>query len=116
METASLNSESNSFSQNTRIIDLSNDFRLKNDATFGPALDGGYYLIGLNKLQEFIFDNKPWSASDLLDVTLKELKRNNISYTLLESLNDIDTFEDLIASEFYKSNKELQKKITQLHD
>jgi hypothetical protein len=89
---------------------------LKNDATFGPALDGGYYLIGLNKLQEFIFDNKPWSASDLLDVTLKELKRNNISYTLLESLNDIDTFEDLIASEFYKSNKELQKKITQLHD
>lgn len=89
---------------------------LKNDATFGPAIDGGYYLIGLNKLQEFVFDNKPWSASNLLDVTLEELKRNNISYTLLEPLNDIDTFEDLIASEFYKSNKELQKKITQLHD
>lgn len=89
---------------------------LKNDAIFGPAIDGGYYLIGLNKLQKFIFDNKPWSASNLLDVTLEELKQNNISYTLLEPLNDIDTFEDLITSDFYKSNKELQKKIKQLHD
>ncbi|WP_298237793.1 TIGR04282 family arsenosugar biosynthesis glycosyltransferase [uncultured Algibacter sp.] len=87
-----------------------------NEVTFGPALDGGYYLIGLNSFHEIIFNNKPWSKSNLLEITLKELDLQKISYTLLEPLNDIDTFEDLTTSEFYKSNLELQKKITQLHD
>lgn len=86
------------------------------DTVFGPAIDGGYYLIGMTKMHDFIFNNKPWSQSNLLDVTLAELKQNNISYNLLESLNDIDTFEDLEASEFYKSNINLQQRIQQLND
>lgn len=90
---------------------------LKNsEVVFGPALDGGYYLIGLNKTHDFIFENKPWSQSNLLAETLKEIQQKNISFTLLESLNDIDTFEDLTASDFYKSNKALQKRIEQLND
>lgn len=88
----------------------------KNNVVFGPAVDGGYYLIGLNKLKDFIFDNKPWSEPNLLNTTLKELQENNISYSLLETLNDIDTYEDLIASKFYQSNTELQDKIEQLKD
>lgn len=85
-----------------------------NDVVFGPAIDGGYYLVGMTKMHPSIFDNKPWSESHLLDLTLKELKQENTSYTLLEALNDIDTFEDLEASEFYKSNVLLQEKIKQL--
>lgn len=83
---------------------------------FGPAVDGGYYLIGLSKIHGCIFDDKPWSQSNLLQITLQELKDKNINYSILETLNDIDTFEDLIASEFYKSNLELQEKIKQLND
>ena len=86
------------------------------DAVFGPALDGGYYLIGLSQLKSCVFDNKPWSESHLLHVTLEELTQNNIPYKLLEPLNDIDTFEDLIASKFYQSNLKLQQKINQLND
>ncbi len=67
----------------------------EHDVVFGPAKDGGYYLLGLSKLQACIFRNKPWSETNLLDVTLKELGQKNISLTLLETLNDIDTFEDL---------------------
>ena len=63
-----------------------------------------------------IFENKPWSQSHLLSETLSELKQHNITFATLETLNDIDTFEDLEASDFYKNNLELQDKIKQLND
>lgn len=92
-------------------------FALKEkDTVFGPAIDGGYYLIGMTKLHDSVFNNKPWSQSNLLKVTLEELKQNDISFGMLEPLNDIDTFEDLEASAFYKSNINLQQRIQQLND
>ncbi len=87
----------------------------QSDAVFGPAVDGGYYLIGLSKVYDCVFDDKPWSKSNLLKETLKELEKNAITFSTLDTLNDIDTFEDLIASEFYKSNLQLQEKIKQLN-
>lgn len=88
----------------------------QHDVVFGPAIDGGYYLVGLSKMHKAIFENKPWSQSNLLDTTLTELSNNNVSFSLLEALNDIDTFEDLEASQFYKSNTELKQRILQLND
>lgn len=88
----------------------------QNTAVFGPAEDGGYYLIGLSQLIPEIFNNKPWSQSHLLKETLQELQSLNTSVGTLEPLNDIDTFEDLIASNFYKNNKKLQEKIQELND
>lgn len=88
----------------------------ENEVTFGPAEDGGYYLIGLSELKTYVFENKPWSESHLLHETLLELKQKNIHFKLLETLNDIDTFEDLVASTFYKNNTELQTRIEQLND
>ncbi len=67
----------------------------KTEIVFGPAEDGGYYLIGMNKPHPFIFENKPWSDTKLLETTLNELKSKNIDVSLLETLNDIDTFDDL---------------------
>jgi len=87
-----------------------------NPVVFGPALDGGYYLIGMSKMCSFIFEKKPWSTSNLLALTTQELTKNNIPYNLLEPLNDIDTFEDLEASIFYKSNNKLQLRIQELND
>ena len=86
----------------------------QNDVTFGPAEDGGYYLLGLSKMYNSVFDNKPWSETHLLEETLNELKEKQVSYTLLDQLNDIDTFEDLENSIFYKTNEVLQSKINQL--
>ncbi|PKQ43863.1 TIGR04282 family arsenosugar biosynthesis glycosyltransferase [Confluentibacter flavum] len=67
------------------------------EVVIGPAKDGGYYLLGLSKMNESLFKNKPWSTSNLLEETLNELRENNIKFTTLETLNDIDTYEDLIA-------------------
>ncbi|MFB9057435.1 TIGR04282 family arsenosugar biosynthesis glycosyltransferase [Mariniflexile ostreae] len=85
-------------------------------AVFGPAEDGGYYLVGLRDMHTFIFENKPWSTPNLLQETLLELNQNHIKFTTLVTLNDIDTFEDLEVSTFYKSNILLQQKIKQLND
>lgn len=87
-----------------------------NKVVFGPAEDGGYYLIGLSELETSVFENKPWSQSNLLKVTLNELNQKGIKTGILDTLNDIDTYEDLIASDFYKSNQKLQEKIQQLND
>ena len=90
---------------------------LKNqDVVFGPAEDGGYYLIGMNQLFSTVFYDKPWSDPNLLKITLKELEKNSINYSLIQTLNDIDTIEDLITSNFYKNNFELQQKIKQFHE
>ncbi|WP_282136483.1 TIGR04282 family arsenosugar biosynthesis glycosyltransferase [Seonamhaeicola maritimus] len=88
----------------------------ENDTVFGPAEDGGYYLVGMSKMHNIIFQNKPWSQANLLEETLNELTRNSTTFTTLETLNDIDTFEDLEDSNFYKLNVELQDKIKQLND
>ncbi|MDO7170822.1 TIGR04282 family arsenosugar biosynthesis glycosyltransferase [Mariniflexile sp. AS56] len=87
-----------------------------NNVVFGPALDGGYYLVGFSKFHECVFQNKPWSQPHLLEVSLTELKQNNVSFTLLDTLNDIDTFDDLKASHFYTSNNKLKLRIQQLND
>lgn len=75
----------------------------RNDIVFGPAEDGGYYLLGMKQLYESIFDNKPWSTPELLDETMKELKSQTLSVSLLETLNDIDTFDDLKTSTIYNT-------------
>ena len=41
------------------IIESGFDALQDNDVTFGPALDGGYYLIGLSKMNASIFEDKP---------------------------------------------------------
>lgn len=84
----------------------------KNEAVFGPAEDGGYYLIGLTNTFDFIFENKPWSQPYLLDITLAQLNDRGISVSLLNTLNDIDTFEDLKKSNLYKEYLKTKK----LHD
>ena len=77
----------------------------KKEAVFGPAEDGGYYLVGMNILNNFIFENKPWSESCLLEKTKKELKDKGVEFCLLKTLNDIDTFDDLKQSKIYNDEK-----------
>lgn len=67
------------------------------DAVIGPALDGGYYLIGLHR-QSFhpeIFTDIPWSTSQVLALTQKRLGDHNLNTFVLPNLRDIDTLEDL---------------------
>lgn len=67
----------------------------KYHAVIGPALDGGYYLLGMNKLYSSVFTNKNWSTRTVATDTVNDFKRLNLSYFSLPPLRDIDTEEDL---------------------
>lgn len=65
----------------------------KNDAVIGPALDGGYYLLGLKKMHPKIFMNKNWGTATVRKNTMKNLEKVNVH--LLPILNDVDVIEDI---------------------
>lgn len=77
------------------------------ETVFGPAEDGGYYLLGMNKMISCIFEDKEWSTETLLTTTEKELISKGISIKLLSELNDIDTVEDLKNSSISSKFKHL---------
>ncbi|MBI4115180.1 MAG: TIGR04282 family arsenosugar biosynthesis glycosyltransferase [Candidatus Omnitrophica bacterium] len=60
------------------------------DVVIGPAYDGGYYLIGTNCEQPSIFKNIPWSSQHVFESTLNKLNEKNLSYYLLQKLDDLD--------------------------
>ena len=68
------------------------------DVVIGPALDGGYYLLGLKEKNPFLFENIEWSTSRVLEQTIKACNENNLHYTMLELLNDIDEAGDWLEA------------------
>jgi len=67
----------------------------KEDVVIGPANDGGYYLLGMNHMIDSIFEEIDWSTDRVLKQTIKKLKKENKSFSLLEKLTDIDNKKDL---------------------
>ncbi|WP_010518223.1 TIGR04282 family arsenosugar biosynthesis glycosyltransferase [Croceivirga radicis] len=65
----------------------------EHDFVVGPAEDGGYYLLGMNKLLPSLFSNKEWGTDSVLQNTLQDLQKE--TYFLLEEKNDVDYFEDI---------------------
>lgn len=63
------------------------------DAVIGPAMDGGYYLLGLKALLPGIFQDKIWGSNTVLKSTLTDLE--DLKLQQLETRNDIDSIEDL---------------------
>jgi len=76
------------------------------DFVIGPALDGGYYLLGMKHLPlipslkegikgRSIFQNKKWSTSTVFEDTINDIKQLNATYFELPVLSDIDEAKDL---------------------
>ncbi|MEU2823163.1 TIGR04282 family arsenosugar biosynthesis glycosyltransferase [Streptomyces bacillaris] len=69
------------------------------DVVLGPALDGGYYLIGLRAPHTSLFGlgSDVWSTDRVLTATLGVTRREGLSVELLCPLRDLDTPEDATA-------------------
>jgi rSAM/selenodomain-associated transferase 1 len=80
-----------------KILDEAMDSLERNDVVIGPAMDGGYYLVGFNarSLTPEIFDNIMWSTSTVYEKTLEILRGNGQRVHCLQELRDIDTLDDL---------------------
>jgi rSAM/selenodomain-associated transferase 1 len=67
-------------------------FRLLDDCELvvGPALDGGYYLIGESFHHPALFERISWSSDQVLGQTLARADRLNIACGQLEPWEDLD--------------------------
>jgi rSAM/selenodomain-associated transferase 1 len=73
------------------ILALRND----NDAVLGPVEDGGYGLLGLNRMDETLFRGIAWSTARVADATRRRLLSLGWRWEELPMLWDIDRPEDL---------------------
>jgi len=64
------------------------------DVVFGPALDGGYYLIGLKQRQPQLFRGIAWGTSAVLRQSLAIARRLRLKTALLPALSDVDSPRD----------------------
>lgn len=68
------------------------------DAVFGPATDGGYWLVGLKRMAlppPSLFANVRWSTEHALSDTIATIPGQRIAQ--VDILQDVDTARDLSA-------------------
>ncbi|HEY0859206.1 MAG TPA: TIGR04282 family arsenosugar biosynthesis glycosyltransferase [Albitalea sp.] len=65
------------------------------DAVFGPALDGGYTLVGLRRPAPDLFEQMTWSTPEVMQHTRERLARLGLRHVELAPLADIDEPADL---------------------
>lgn len=63
-------------------------------AVFGPAKDGGYWLVGLKRAPKRLapFKGVPWSTARTLEATLANFRDEIVAYS--STLGDVDTPKD----------------------
>jgi hypothetical protein len=82
------------------IIHQAFDALQKNDLVFGPARDGGYYLVGMKNTIPSetycrLFDGINWGSGEVLSQTLQIAAESGLRFILLEMLGDVDRPADL---------------------
>ncbi len=65
------------------------------DVVLGPAMDGGYVLVGLKRSQQEIFQGIEWGSAAVLKQTRERINALGLQCRELETLNDIDEPQDL---------------------
>jgi hypothetical protein len=76
-----------------RAVDAIGDPR--RDLVLGPSADGGYYLIGLRACRPELFEDMPWSTSEVLAETLARAGRLGLRVAMLPEWFDVDSGADL---------------------
>lgn len=88
----------------------------ENEIVIGPSPDGGYYLLGMKKYMPFLFDNIIYSTNSVLKDTIGKIKENKLSYHILQTLEDIDTEEELKEWLKIGKNKSLRLETSKIYN
>lgn len=64
------------------------------ECVLGPAIDGGYYLIGQRHPGWDLFTGVEWSTNCVLDQTVAQIAKRGIRLALLPVWYDVDTADD----------------------
>ncbi|MBV7257725.1 TIGR04282 family arsenosugar biosynthesis glycosyltransferase [Pacificimonas sp. WHA3] len=65
------------------------------DAVFGPAEDGGFWLVGMTRPDPRLFEGVRWGTDDVLAAVMANAARCDISVARAATLADCDCPEDL---------------------
>lgn len=65
------------------------------DSVIGPAVDGGYYLIGMTTPHPHVFEGVSWGSEEVFEQTRERLVRIGATWRALKVLHDVDRPEDL---------------------
>ena len=65
------------------------------DVVIHPALDGGYYLIGMKQEYESIWNIRRYGTNTVMYDTLQHMKEENLTTSVGQMYYDIDSKEDL---------------------
>ena len=79
-------------------IDVRQAFTLLEEGiktVIGPALDGGYWLLGRSNCDADIFNDIKWGGSQVFSKTKKKLENAGSSYCEISQRKDIDSSSDL---------------------
>jgi rSAM/selenodomain-associated transferase 1 len=60
---------------------------------FGPAIDGGYYLVGLKAAHGHLFTDIPWGTADVTRLSLERAAEIGLEVVLLPAWYDVDDAE-----------------------
>ena len=79
-------------------VDVAAAFRAlgPNRAVFGPAPDGGYWLIGLHQSQPSLLAGIPWGSDQVMGCTLERAVGLGLDVGLLATRRDLDWPRDLL--------------------
>ncbi|KAL3161077.1 hypothetical protein ABBQ38_009460 [Trebouxia sp. C0009 RCD-2024] len=65
------------------------------ELVIGPAVDGGYYLLGTTVAIKELFQGIAWSTESVFQQTMQKAKELQLQAYTLPMLQDIDTMQDL---------------------
>lgn len=65
------------------------------DVVCGPAVDGGYYLIGMKQIHEKLFRHVEWSTDKVFETTRMRVNEIGMKMKVLKMLRDVDWPEDV---------------------
>lgn len=61
----------------------------------GPAIDGGYYLIGMKRLHARLFEDIEWSTESVFDQTMDRAREIGLPVVVLPNWYDVDDTETM---------------------
>jgi rSAM/selenodomain-associated transferase 1 len=77
------------------------------NVTLSPAIDGGYTLIGLSKPHARLFEDIPWSTSEVYRLTLERAREIGLAAKIVHGWYDVDDSASLKMLEDELSGKRL---------
>ncbi len=81
------------------------------EAVLGPATDGGYYLLGLCRKTNALFEDMQWSSARVFKETEERMRENDLHHAVMRELTDIDEEKDISVKEIMKRDTELARRL-----